>query len=114
MRIRWALVLGFVGFITSFGAHIVAVNLPVYAEQVGIGTAMIGLLITAYDRAEIVAKPGFGALADRRGMKQTMLAGIVFFTLASFLYLFMNPRLLLLVRFLQGIGAAGFSAVRWP
>ncbi len=54
--------LGFVGFITSFGAHIVAVNLPVYAERVGIGTAMIGLLIAAYDLAEIVAKPGFGAL----------------------------------------------------
>ena len=31
---RWAFVLGFVGFV----AHIVAVNLPVYAEQVGIGT----------------------------------------------------------------------------
>ena len=33
------------------------------------------------------------------------------FTLASFLYLFLNPRLLLLVRFLHGIGAAGLSAV---
>jgi hypothetical protein len=35
----WAvLILGFVGFVTSFGAHVVAVNLPVYAEQVGVGT----------------------------------------------------------------------------
>ncbi len=111
MRFRSALILGFVGFITSFGSHIVAVNLPVYAEQVGIGTAMIGLLIAAYDLAEIVAKPGFGALADRQGMKHTMLAGILIFTLASLLYLLVNPRLLLLVRFLQGIGAAGLSAV---
>ncbi len=70
-------ILGFVGFVTSFGAHIVAVNLPVYAEQVGIGTAMIGLLIAAYDFAEILAKPAFGAAVslaligvyypDRRG-----------------------------------------------
>jgi len=106
-----AVVLGFVGFVTSFGAHIVAVNLPSYAETVGAGLAIIGLLIAVYDLAEIVAKPVFGALADRRGMKQTMLAGIALFTLASLLFPFLDPRLLLLVRFTQGVGAAALSAV---
>jgi DHA1 family tetracycline resistance protein-like MFS transporter len=105
------LILGFVGFVTSFGAHIVAVNLPTYAEQVGVGVAMIGLLISAYDFAEIVAKPLFGALADRRGMKQTMLAGIALFVLASLAYYWVNPKLLLLIRFLQGLGAAALSSV---
>jgi DHA1 family tetracycline resistance protein-like MFS transporter len=112
MKKFWPIViLGFVGFVTSFGAHIVAVNLPVYAEQVGVGVAMIGLLISAYDLAEIVAKPLFGAVADRRGMKQTMLAGIGLFILASLAYLWIDPRLLLLIRFLQGLGAAALSAV---
>jgi MFS family permease len=111
MAIRPALVLGFVGFITSFGAHIVAVNLPFYAARVGIGTAMIGLLIASYDFAEIVGKPSCGALSDHWGMKRTMLAGVVVFSLASALYLMVSPRLLLLIRFLQGIGAAGLSAV---
>jgi MFS family permease len=105
------IILGFVAFVTSFGAHIVAVNLPAYAAQVGIGVAMIGLLIAAYDAAEVVAKPVFGAIADRRGMKQTMLAGIAVFVLASVAYLWVDPRLLLLIRFLQGIGAAALSAV---
>jgi DHA1 family tetracycline resistance protein-like MFS transporter len=105
------LILGFVAFVTSFGAHVVAVNLPAYAAQVGVGVAMIGLLIAAYDAAEVVAKPVFGALADRRGMKQTMLAGLVVFSLASLAYLWVNPRLLLLIRFLQGVGAAALSAV---
>jgi MFS family permease len=105
------LILGFVGFVTSFGAHIVAVNLPVYAEQVGVGVAVIGLLIAVYDLAELVAKPVFGALADRRGMKQTMLAGIALFTLASLAYRWVDPRLLVLIRFLQGVGAAALSAV---
>lgn len=104
-------ILGFVAFVTSFGAHIVAVNLPAYAAQVGIGVAMIGLLISAYDAAEVVAKPLFGAIADRRGMKQTMLIGIVIFVLASVAYLWISPKLLLLIRFLQGIGAAALSAV---
>ena len=110
-RLWMAFVLGFVGFVTSFGAHIVAVNLPEYAKEVGVGFAMIGLLIAAYDLAEIVAKPVFGALADRQGMKRTMLIGIILFIVASLLYPFISPKLLLLVRFLQGVGAAALSAV---
>lgn len=106
-----AIILGFVGFVTSFGAHIVAVNLPVYAEHMGIGLAMIGLLIATYDFAEILAKPIFGFLADKQGMKRTMLFGIVVFILASLLYLVINPQFLLIVRFLQGLGAAALSTV---
>jgi MFS family permease len=107
----FAFILGFVGFVTSFGAHIVAVNLPIYAQQVGIGVAMIGLLIAAYDFAEIIAKPIFGAISDKQGMKKTMLFGIIVFTFSSILYLFIDPKLLLLVRFLQGLGAAALSTV---
>lgn len=110
-RLWIAFVLGFVGFATSFGAHIVAVNLPEYARIAGVGLAMIGLLIAAYDMAEIVAKPVFGAIADRQGMKRTMMLGIVVFTLASLMYPFISSNLLLLVRFLQGVGAAALSAV---
>src|SRR6266481_2601227 len=62
-------VLGFVAFVTSFGAHVVAVNLPVYAKQVGVGLTVIGVLTAVYDFAEIFAKPVFGWIADRRGIK---------------------------------------------
>lgn len=105
------LILGFIGFVTSFGAHIVAVNLPIYAQIVGVGVAMIGLLIAVYDIAEIAAKPVFGSIADQRGMRVTMSAGIFVFILASLLYLWLDPRLLLGIRFLQGVGAAALSAV---
>jgi len=111
MRFVYAAILGLVGFVTSFGAHIVAVNLPVYARQVGVGVAMIGLLIAVYDLAEIVAKPTFGAIADRAGMKKTMLLGILVFIASSLAYLWSRPQLLLLIRFLQGVGAAALSSV---
>ncbi len=112
MNKLWPIViLGCVAFVTSFGAHVVAVNLPAYATQVGVGVAMIGLLISAYDAAEVVAKPLFGAIADRRGMKQTMLVGIALFVVASLAYPWIDPRFLLLIRFLQGVGAAALSAV---
>lgn len=111
VRLLVAAALGFVGFVTSFGAHVVAVNLPTYADTVGVGVAVIGVLIAAYDFAEILAKPVFGAIADRQGMKRTMLFGIGVFTAASLVYVVVPPQLLILVRFLQGLGAAALSAV---
>jgi MFS family permease len=102
-------ILGLVAFVTSFGAHVVAVNLPIYAKQVGVGAFVIGLLIAVYDFAELGAKPVFGFVADRRGMKTTMLAGIGLFSVASLSFLVLPPSLLLLVRFLQGLGAAALS-----
>ena len=102
-------VLGFVAFVTSFGAHVVAVNLPIYAKEVGAGALVIGLLIAVYDFAELGAKPVFGFVADRRGMKATMLAGIAVFSMASLSFLLLPPALMLLVRFFQGLGAAALS-----
>ena len=108
---RDLLILGLVGFVTSFGAHAVAVNLPVYAQQVGVGTFAIGALIAVYDFAEVIAKPLFGYLADKRGQVITLWAGLGVFSLASLAYLAIDPRLLLLIRLLQGLGAAAFSVV---
>ena len=111
LSLLFAFILGFVGFVTSFGAHIVAVNLPEYAKEVGVGIAMIGVLIAAYDFAEIIAKPIFGSISDRQGMKRTLLMGIGVFIAASLLYLVVPAQWLLGIRFLQGVGAAALSAV---
>ena len=106
MRYRYLLILALCGFVTSFGAHIVATNLPWYAETAGVGALMIGLLIGVYDFAELFAKPLAGFIADRRGMKLTLLVGLGIFILGSLLFLLISPRLLLLVRLAQGLGAA--------
>jgi MFS family permease len=111
-RRYWYLgILALSGFVTSFGAHIVATNLPAYAETVGAGAFMIGLLIGVYDFAELFAKPVAGFIADRRGMKLTLLAGLGIFILGTLLFLVISPTLLLLVRFIQGLGAAALSTV---
>lgn len=110
-RYWYLVILALCGFVTSFGAHIVATNLPPYAQAVGVGAFMIGMLIAVYDFAELFAKPAAGFIADRRGMKLTLLAGIVIFILGSLLFLVLDPKLLLLVRFIQGLGAAALSTV---
>ena len=72
---------------------------------------MIGLLIAAYDFAELLAKPLAGFVADQRGMKTTLVVGLSVFVFGSFLFLFIKPQLLLVVRFVQGLGAAALSTV---
>ena len=108
---RHLVILALSGFLTSFGAHIVATNLPAYAQKAAIGTFMIGLIIAVYDFAELFAKPLAGMIADKRGMKLTLLVGIAIFISGSLLYLIIPPSLLLLVRFIQGVGAAALSAI---
>lgn len=110
-RVRNLAILSLAGFVTSFGAHIVATNLPSYAQTVGAGAFMIGLLIAVYDFAELFAKPVAGYIADRRGMKLTLLVGLGIFVFGSLLFLVIPARLLLLVRFIQGLGAAALSTV---
>jgi MFS family permease len=62
----WPLgILALCGFVISFGAHIVATNLPAYAATVGAGAFAIGLLIGVYDFAELFAKPLAGWIAAR-------------------------------------------------
>ena len=108
----WVLgILALSGFVTSFGAHIVATNLPTYAEGVGVGAFTIGLLIAVYDFAELFAKPAAGFVADRYGMKRVLLAGLAVFILGSTLFLLIPPNLLLIVRFIQGLGAAALSTI---
>jgi MFS transporter, ACDE family, multidrug resistance protein len=111
MRYYYLSILALSGFVTSFGAHIVATNLPSYAEATGVGALMIGLLIGIYDLAELFAKPFAGFVADQRGMKGTLLVGLGVFIFGSFLFLIISPHLLVVVRFVQGLGAAALSTV---
>lgn len=75
------------------------------------GAMMIGVLIAVYDFAELFAKPIAGWIADRSGRKRTLLIGQAVFILGSLLFLIVSPRLLILVRFIQGLGAAALSTV---
>jgi MFS family permease len=111
MLSRNLIILGLVGFVTSFGAHSVVVNLPTYAQQVGVGTFAIGVLIAVYDFSEVIAKPIFGYFADKRGQVMTLWVGLGVFSLASLAFLVVDPRLLIIIRLAQGLGAAAFSVV---
>ncbi len=71
------------GFVTAFGAHAVAANLGAFALGHHDSLLELGLILGVYDAAEVVLKPVFGTLVDRRGAKKVMVGGLVAFGLAS-------------------------------
>lgn len=98
------------GFVTAFGAHAVAANLGPYAVGRHASLWQLGLLLGIYDAAEVVLKPVFGALADRKGAKPVMIGGLAVFAAASAAFAAAgDPHLLGAARFAQGAAAAAFS-----
>jgi MFS family permease len=104
-------VLSLTGFVTSFGAYVVAANLPSYSRETGAGLIAIGFLIALYDIAEIFIKPLGALLSKKIGEWAVLRIGLALFILASGLYLVISPQWLILVRLLQGAGAAFFSVM---
>jgi len=105
------MVMSLAGFVTSFGAHMVAANVGLYAHlQAAAPYLEVGLIIGAYELAEVFLKAPIGLWADRTGRVRILIAGLGVFTLSSFLFaVSRHPGLILLARFLQGIGASAFS-----
>ena len=98
------------GFITAFGAHAVAANLGLYAVRHHSSLWELGLLLGVYDGAEVILKPVFGSLVDRRGAKPVIVAGLIAFALASAGFVLAGrPHWLGLARLAQGSAAAAFS-----
>ena len=98
------------GFVTAFGAHAVAANLGAYALGRHDSLLELGLVLGVYDAAEVVLKPVFGAVVDRRGAKKVMVGGLVAFGMASAAFAVGgDPNLLGAARLAQGAAAAAFS-----
>lgn len=98
------------GFVTAFGAHAVAANLGAYALGRHDSLLELGLILGVYDAAEVVLKPVFGAVVDRRGAKKVMVGGLIAFGLASAAFAVGgDPNLLGAARLAQGAAAAAFS-----
>lgn len=88
-----------------FGLYFLLLALPPYAGKLGASTAQVGLVISVYSIAAMVARTIFGGLIDTQGRKGFLLAGLVIFVAAAASYtLTDNFPSLLLVRTIHGIG----------
>ena len=100
------------GFVNRLGFGIVTFALPLYALELGMGIAEIGLLISAKAILQPAIKPVVGWAVDRWGTRRGYLAAVGFrFLAAVALLLAATPAALFAVRLLQGLASAASDPV---
>lgn len=85
---------------------------PSIIEHFSITPSQVTLLISAFTLPGIFLAPLVGVLADRLGRKIILLPSLFLFGIAGFLCFFTdNWQVLLLLRFVQGVGAASLGSL---
>lgn len=101
-----------VSLIAVLGVASVSPTFPRLAHELGVNPKNIGLLITFFTFPSLVLGPVIGVLADRLGRKKIIIPSLFLFGIAGTACAFARDfNLLLLLRFLQGIGAASLLSL---
>ncbi|MBW4630959.1 MAG: MFS transporter [Iphinoe sp. HA4291-MV1] len=96
-----------VSLMAVLGVASVSPAFPKLALSLNLDPQNIGLLVTVFTFPTVVLGPIVGVLADRFGRKKVIIPALFLFGIAGTACAFThNFNLLLLLRFLQGIGAA--------
>ena len=86
--------------------------LPKMALALDLKKSEVALLISAYTFPGIFLSPVAGIIADRTGRKAVLIPALFIFAVAGFsLFFIRNFQLLILFRFIQGIGAAPLGSI---
>ncbi len=86
--------------------------LPKISKQFNLAGQEIGLLIILFTLPGVFLTPVFGVLADRVGRKKILVPSLLLFGAAGLLCSFTSSfELLLVLRFIQGIGAASLGSI---
>ena len=85
---------------------------PKIVKELNISAKDVGLLITAFSFPGILLIPFLGVIADRWGRKRIIIPFLMLFGVAGGLCFFVRDfKLLLILRLIQGIGAAPLGAL---
>jgi ACDE family multidrug resistance protein len=94
------------------GVSSIAPAFPKIAKALSLSHNEIELLVSVFTLPGIFLTPVFGFLADRFGRKRILIPALFLFGLAGGLAFFCKSlHLLLLLRFIQGVGAASLGSI---
>ncbi|HEY9847352.1 MAG TPA: MFS transporter, partial [Candidatus Caenarcaniphilales bacterium] len=101
-----------VALIAVLGVSSITPAFPKLAGALNVPPQRIGLLVTVFTFPTVVLGPVLGVLADRLGRKKILVPSLLLFGIAGTACAFaQNFNLLVLLRFLQGIGAASLLSL---
>jgi len=97
-----------VTLISVLGVSSITPAFPLISRELAVSPAQVAGLITAFTLPGVLLTPIIGILADRIGRKTILVPTLLLFAVAGAACAFVQDlRLLLILRFFQGIGAAG-------
>lgn len=111
----WVLMI--TAFIDMVGLLMVIPLLPFYAEQLGQGGTVVGLLVSSFAVAQLLTAPMWGRLSDAYGRRPALLVGLTASAIAYVIFGF-SLRLphplffLFLSRVVQGAGGGTVSVIQ--
>lgn len=101
-----------VSLIAILGVASVTPAFPKLAQELNVPPQNIGLLVTVFTFPTVILGPVIGILADRLGRKKILIPSLILFGIAGTACGFARDfNLLLLLRFIQGIGAASLLSL---
>src|SRR5260221_4129800 len=100
-------------FIDFTGFGLVIPLLPFWAEHLGAGPAGVGLILTVYSLAQSFFTPVLGRVSDRYGRKPVIFTSLLIEAVSfAFTALAGSLPLLLLARFIGGLGASNIGSAQ--
>jgi multidrug resistance protein len=100
-------------FIDFTGFGLVIPLLPFWAEHLGAGPAGVGLILTVYALAQFIFTPVLGKLSDHYGRKPVIFSSLLIEAVSfAFTALAGSLPLLLLARFIGGLGASNIGSAQ--
>jgi len=111
--VRKLIVLMVTAFVDMVGLLAIIPLLPYYALRFGANGLVIGLLISSYAVAQLIAAPLWGRVSDRYGRRPALLAGLAAAAVAYLVFAFANSIwLLFLSRIVQGAGGGTVGVIQ--
>jgi MFS family permease len=107
------LVLFVTAFVDMVGLTMIVPLLPYYATDFGASAGVVGLLVSAFSVAQLLAAPGWGRFSDRYGRRPAILTGLLITAVAYVLFgVAGSVPALFLARIVQGIGGGTIGVVQ--
>jgi multidrug resistance protein len=100
-------------FVDMVGLLMVLPLLPFYAKALGGSGTVVGLLVSSFAIAQLVASPFWGRFSDRYGRRPALLIGLTASAIAYVVFAYANSLWLLFIsRIVQGAGGGTVSVIQ--
>lgn len=100
-------------FIDMLGMLMILPLLPFYAENLGAGGAIVGLLIASFSVAQLLSAPYWGRFSDRYGRRPALLVSLVASAIAFVVFAYADSLwMLFLSRIVQGAGGGTVGVIQ--